>query len=330
MVHAAAPRAAGLRARARAAAEPARAAARHAAGAGGARLRAAALPGPSVRPPRDRLRGIAAGLGLGRRRLSPRAYSPAGATVVAAGDAPHDELAAIVEARSAAGRPPAMPLPARRRWCRRPAPHGDRLALLHRPGAAQSELRIGHVAEPRSTPDYHALLVLNMILGGQFVSRINMNLREEKGYTYGARTAFDFRRGPGPFMLQASVQTEATVDAVLESLSELQAIRGERPVTTGRARDRTGGADPGLPAQLRDGRADQPVGGANRAVRPARRLLHDVRVEGAGAHRGRGDARGRRTHPSRSPRHGHCGGPREGRALAGPAAARQATELPAE
>ena len=93
---------------------------------------------------------------------------------------------------------------------------------------------------PRSTPDYHALLVLNMVLGGQFVSRINMNLREDKGYTYGARTSFDFRRGPGPFVLQASVQSEVTVEAIREALSEIRAIRGDRPVTreeleTGRA-----------------------------------------------------------------------------------------------
>ena len=74
----------------------------------------------------------------------------------------------------------------------------ERLALVHRAGAAQSELRIGHVALPRRTPDYHAALVANMVLGGQFVSRINMNLREDKGYTYGARTAFEFRRAPGP------------------------------------------------------------------------------------------------------------------------------------
>jgi predicted Zn-dependent peptidase len=168
-----------------------------------------------------------------------RAYSPSLATVIAAGDAPHDRLAALVEdafsdwaapadARPAEGVPPA------------PASRPDRLALLHRPGAAQSELRIGHVSVPRSTPDYHALLVLNMILGGQFVSRINMNLREDKGYTYGARTAFEFRRGPGPFVLQASVQSETTVEAVVESIAEIDAIRGKRPVTrqeleTGRA-----------------------------------------------------------------------------------------------
>jgi zinc protease len=70
-----------------------------------------------------------------------------------------------------------------------------------------------------------------MILGGQFVSRINMKLREEKGYTYGARTSFDLRRGPGSFVLQASVQSEATVDAVGEAMEQLRAIRGERPVT---------------------------------------------------------------------------------------------------
>jgi zinc protease len=170
-----------------------------------------------------------------------RAYSPLGATVVAAGDAPHDALARIAEEAFGGWRAPADPLPpADARVQARPAPGIDRLALLHRPGAAQSELRIGHVSAPRGTPDYQALLVLNMILGGQFVSRINMNLRENKGYTYGVRTAFDFRRGPGPFVLQASVQSDATADAVLEAVGELQAIRGERPVTrqeleTGRA-----------------------------------------------------------------------------------------------
>ncbi len=160
------------------------------------------------------------------------AYAPDRATVIASGDASHEELAALVE-RAFDGwtpapdaRPPddtvAMAVP---------APRADRLALLHRPGSAQSELRIGHVAVPRSTPDYHALLVLNMVLGGQFVSRINMNLREDKGYTYGVRTAFDFRRGPGPFVLSASVQSEATVESVIESFAEIGAIRGERPVT---------------------------------------------------------------------------------------------------
>ena len=105
------------------------------------------------------------------------------------------------------------------------------LALVDRSEAAQSELRVGHISVPRSTPDYVPLLVLNMVLGGQFVSRINLKLREEKGYTYGARTSFDFRRGRGPFLLQTSVQTAVTADAITDIFAELNGIRSDRPVT---------------------------------------------------------------------------------------------------
>ncbi len=106
-----------------------------------------------------------------------------------------------------------------------------RLVLVDRPGAVQSELRIGHVAAARRTPVYHALQVLNMVLGGQFVSRLNQSLREEKGYTYGVRTAFQFRRAPGPFTMQGSVQADATAEAIREVLDEMDALGGERPVT---------------------------------------------------------------------------------------------------
>ena len=99
-----------------------------------------------------------------------------------------------------------------------PAGPAARLVIVDRPGAAQSELRVGQVALPRLNPDYHALLVLNAILGGQFVSRLNMNLREDKGYTYGARSGFDFRRSNGPFSVQAAVQTTATAESVQEVL----------------------------------------------------------------------------------------------------------------
>jgi predicted Zn-dependent peptidase len=75
------------------------------------------------------------------------------------------------------------------------------------------------------------LLVLNMILGGQFVSRINLNLREDKGYTYGARSFFDLRVGRGPFLVQTSVQTAVTAAAIQEIRDEIDAIRGRRPPT---------------------------------------------------------------------------------------------------
>jgi predicted Zn-dependent peptidase len=106
-----------------------------------------------------------------------------------------------------------------------------RLVLVNKTGAAQSEIRIGEVGPARNTPDYHPLIVLNMILGGQFVSRINMKLRQEKGLTYGARTAFDFRRGRGPFILQTSVQSDGTAEAIQTSLMEIRAIRHDRPPT---------------------------------------------------------------------------------------------------
>jgi zinc protease len=110
-------------------------------------------------------------------------------------------------------------------------PQAARVNVVPRPRAPQSELRIGQVSVARDTPDYHPLVVANAILGGQFVSRINLNLREDKGLTYGARSAFEFRRLPGPFVLQASVQTSGTARAIEESIGEIAGIRGPRPVT---------------------------------------------------------------------------------------------------
>jgi len=157
-------------------------------------------------------------------------YDPSFATLILVGDGSHDRLASLGERAFAHWPASAQRLPADRSTPA-PPPPADRLVMVHRPGAAQSEIRIGHVSVSRATPDYHALVTLNMILGGQFVSRINMNLREKKGYTYGARTSFDLRRGAGPFVLQAGVQLEATADAVKEAIGELEAIRGDRPVT---------------------------------------------------------------------------------------------------
>lgn len=158
-------------------------------------------------------------------------YDPAKVTVIAVGNGSHNGLADAVEAAfgSWQGDPANVVQPD-------PAllpihPGSPELTIIQRDGAPQSELRIGHVAASRSTTDYHALIALNLVLGGQFVSRINTNLRERKGYTYGARTSFEFRRGRGPFALHASVQSDATADAVREALFELRAIRGERPVT---------------------------------------------------------------------------------------------------
>ena len=106
------------------------------------------------------------------------------------------------------------------------------LAVVPREGAAQSELRIGHLSVRRDTPDYAALLVMNAILGGQFVSRLNMKLREEKAFTYGVRTGFDWRRGMGPFSVQTSVHTAATAESIVDTLREISDLRGPRPATS--------------------------------------------------------------------------------------------------
>ncbi|MBA3727344.1 MAG: insulinase family protein, partial [Armatimonadetes bacterium] len=97
--------------------------------------------------------------------------------------------------------------------------------LIDKPGAAQSSFRIGAVGVPRSTKDYFALSVMNTILGGSFSSRLNQNLRETRGYTYGASTRFDMRRAAGPFSASAEIVAAKTDSALLEFMKELNAIR---------------------------------------------------------------------------------------------------------
>jgi zinc protease len=110
-----------------------------------------------------------------------------------------------------------------------PDPAGPRVVLVDRPGSAQSEIRVGHVGAARSTPDFHALSVLNAILGGLFGSRLNRLLREARGYTYGVHSAFDLRLGPGPFAVRCAVQTEVTAPAITDIVAELRRIREDPP-----------------------------------------------------------------------------------------------------
>jgi predicted Zn-dependent peptidase len=103
------------------------------------------------------------------------------------------------------------------------------IILVDKPGAAQTVIRIGRIGVPRTTEDFASIVVMNTILGGSFTSRLNNNLREQKGYTYGAGSAFDFRELPGPFVASSSVQTAVTAEALTEFFKELEAIRA--PVT---------------------------------------------------------------------------------------------------
>jgi zinc protease len=102
-----------------------------------------------------------------------------------------------------------------------------RLYLIDKPGAAQSEIRIGNPAAARSTPDFFALSLMNRALGGQFSSRLNLNLREKHGFTYGARSGFSFNKHPGPFVASAGVTTAKTDSSLREFAFEIDRLHNE-------------------------------------------------------------------------------------------------------
>jgi len=147
-----------------------------------------------------------------------RHFVPGNAALVVAGAITPAELRRVAE--TALGSWP--------RGTSAPAPLGDpvstrsRLVIVDRPGSPQTQLRVASVGAPRSSPDYVPLLVMNEILGGLFASRINLNLREEHGYTYGANSQFVFRRGAGPFAVGSGVRTDVTAPAVQEILKEVR------------------------------------------------------------------------------------------------------------
>jgi zinc protease len=155
-----------------------------------------------------------------------RALRRGGATLVASGDLDPEAVATRAAALLAAWptEPPPPPAPVE------PATGSTvTVHVIDRPQAAQTELRIGHPGPPRNHPDRVPLSVMNSLLGGKFISRINLNLRERHGYTYGAHSSFANRRGPGPFQVSAAVATESVGAAVRETLGELRRLQQEPP-----------------------------------------------------------------------------------------------------
>ena len=104
-----------------------------------------------------------------------------------------------------------------------------RVVVVDRPGAAQTALRVGHAGIPRHHPDRIPLQVANSILGGKFISRLNLSLRERHGYTYGVSSSFSTRRGPGPFVVSTAVANEVTGAACQKIVEELERLRAEPP-----------------------------------------------------------------------------------------------------
>jgi zinc protease len=114
-----------------------------------------------------------------------------------------------------------------------PVPSTTTVYLYDRPGASQSVIVAAEMGPARTTPDYYAIGLMNTVLGGSFNSRINMNLREQHQYTYGASSGFRFRRPPQPstFMAQSSVVTSKTDSALIELMGEIKGIRTTKPMT---------------------------------------------------------------------------------------------------
>ncbi len=152
-------------------------------------------------------------------------YAPNVADVIVAGAFDPDDALAAIESRLGAWQSSG---PGHRNF--EPTQRGGRrIVVVDRPGSVQSELRVGHLGIDRHDARYFPAMVMAALLGGVFGSRLNRRLREELGYTYGARCSFDPRRAAGPFSANAAVQTEVTVDAIRELMAQLDRIREAPP-----------------------------------------------------------------------------------------------------
>jgi zinc protease len=151
-------------------------------------------------------------------------FRPNNATLIVVGDANLGELVPMLEQTLGAWQSEPVTAPSF------PTPLGEPKAtvyLVDKPEAAQSQIRIGGIGLPRSTPDYFPVLVMNTVLGGGFNSWLNWNLREQKGYTYGTGSQFQFRRGPGPFSTFGGFRTDVTDSSVIETLKEIRCLCSE-------------------------------------------------------------------------------------------------------
>lgn len=154
---------------------------------------------------------------------------PNNAALIVVGDVRAADIVAKLDKAFASWHPGAIPA----RPASAPPPARDRggIYVVDRPGSVQSIVHVAQVGVPRNTPDFFPLEVMNRILGGTGSARLYTNLRQDKGYTYGARSAFDYRRDAGPFVAQAAVQGFSTRESVVEFLKEIDGIRGGMPIS---------------------------------------------------------------------------------------------------
>jgi zinc protease len=145
-------------------------------------------------------------------------YLPNNASLVIAGNISRTDLNALVETKFGGWKSGALSSPE----IGAPETTKARIVIVDRPGAQQTKVRLVQLGVGRATPDYAAIEVMNSELGGLFSSRINLNLREEHGYTYGATSVFVYRRTQGYFLIDAGIRTDATAPAVTEMIKEVR------------------------------------------------------------------------------------------------------------
>ena len=158
-------------------------------------------------------------------------FGPESATLVVVGDVSLEEAVRIAEERLGGWRSADGQAGAAVHGQDSPVAESSIMYLLDKPGAAQSVIRAGFVSVARSHPDYYALALLNQLFGGQFTARLNMNLRQDKGYSYGYRSWFEWHRQSSLMLAGGGVETNVTREAVQETLREFNDIRSWRPVT---------------------------------------------------------------------------------------------------
>ena len=161
------------------------------------------------------------------QRFYTQHYRPNNSVLIVVGDVDVNDI--VVRANRLFGTWQRGTIPPTRVTESKPSGASTTVYLIDKPGAPQSSFRIGSIGVARATPDYFPLLVMNTILGGSFTSRLNNNLRETRGYTYGARSGFDMRQGQGPFTASAEIVAAKSDSALIEFMKELRNIREAVP-----------------------------------------------------------------------------------------------------
>lgn len=156
-------------------------------------------------------------------------FQPGRAIITVVGDVTPMKIKASIEkglaAWTKAGEKPSFDYP------KLPELQPAKIYLVDKPGSPQSVVNIGLPGPPRNTPDFFAIQVLNTILGGQFQSRLNANIREEKGYSYGVSSGFSYGKGPGAFRAGGAIVGDKTDAALVEFMKEFKGILGAKPIT---------------------------------------------------------------------------------------------------